>query len=327
MARDALTVESSEPAAVVSKPRARILAMGGGKGGVGKSFLTANLAHCFARSGHRAVAVDADLEGANLHTCLGVPSPRTGLADFVAGRQDDLRKLLVETSLSNLQLIGGTHANLHQPQPGHSRRVEFLRGLRALDTDFVLIDLGAGTQAATLDYFLVADMGLLVLHPEPTSVENAYAFLRAAFYRRLRLAVLGHDVRSLIREVVDQRNERGVRNPQDLLREIERIDPVEGRRVAQTMQKFKPRIVINDVKREEDVTLGFEVASVCRKYFGFEAEYLGYVNHDEAVRQSVNLGRPLVDYLEDSEASSYLRRIARKIVGSLAETGLPGAQS
>ena len=161
MAGDALTLESPEPAAALSKPRARIVAMGGGKGGVGKSFLTANLAHCFARSGYRAVAVDGDLEGANLHTCLGVPSPRTGLADFVAGRQDDLGKLLVETSLPNLQLIGGTHANLHQPQPGHSRRVEFLRGLRALDTDFVLIDLGAGTQASTLDYFLVADMGLI----------------------------------------------------------------------------------------------------------------------------------------------------------------------
>lgn len=319
--------ESSALAAVSSGPRTRILAVGGGKGGVGKSFLTANLAYSLARAGHRVVAVDADLEGANLHTCLGVPSPPTGLADFVAGRQEDLGKLLVETSLSNLQLIAGTHAKLDQPQPGHTRRVEFLRGLRGLNADFVLVDLGAGTQAATLDYFLVADKGLLVLQPEPTSVENAYAFLRAAFYRRLRLAVLGHDVRSLIREVVDQRNELGVRNPQDLLREIERLDPVEGSRVAQTMQTFKPCIIINDVQRKEDIRLGFAVASVCRKYFGFDAEYLGYVNHDEAVRRSVTARRPLVDFVEGSEASSYLQRIAHKLVVATAEIRSSGATS
>ncbi len=307
--------------------RTRILAIGGGKGGVGKSFVAANLSYTLARAGYRVVAVDADLEGPNLHTCLGVRNTRVGLADFVAGREDDLGKLLLETPEHGLQLIAGTYANLDQPQPGHLRRVEFLRGLRQLDTDFVLIDLGAGSQAATLDYFLVADEGLMVLQPEPTSVENAYAFLRAAFYRRLRLAVLGQDVRSLIREAVDQRNELGIRSPLDLLREIESLDPVEGRRLVEIMSQFRPRIIINDVERKEDIKLGFAVASVCRKYFGFEAEYLGYVNHDESVRKSVMQGRPLVDYRESSDAASYIKRIAHKLVQSMTETSSSGVQS
>ena len=299
------------------RPRPQMIAVGGGKGGVGKSFLSANLASNLARSGYRVVAVDADLEGANLHTCLGVPGPPIGLADFVAGREDDLGKLLVETHEPGLQLIAGTHANLDQAQPGHARRVKFLGGLRQLDADFILLDLGAGLHAAPLDYFLVSDLGLVVLHPEPTSVENAYAFLRAAFYRRLRLAVVGHQARALICEAMDQRNERGIRSPQDLLREIESLDPVEGRRVVETVREFRPHIVINEVRQAEDVKLGFAVASVCRKYFGFESEYLGYVNHDNSVRQSVLAGQPLVHYREESDAAAYLQRITRKVIRSL----------
>src|SRR3990172_6220413 len=54
----------------------RLIALGGGKGGVGKTFLAANLAASLARAGARVVAVDTDVEGANLHTWLGVASPR-----------------------------------------------------------------------------------------------------------------------------------------------------------------------------------------------------------------------------------------------------------
>jgi flagellar biosynthesis protein FlhG len=293
---------------------ARVLSVGGGKGGVGKTFMTANLAVTLARLGYRVVGVDADLEGANLHTCLGVPSPTRSLADFVAQREDDLGKLVIDTPHKGVQIIAGTHANLGEAQPSHLRRVRLMRSLRQLPADFVLLDLGAGTHASVLDYFLVGDDGLLVIQPEPTSVENAYSFLRAAFYRRMRLAMVGHGVRKLVTEAMDQRNERGLRTPNDLLREIEQRDPSEGRRFVETMKSFHPRLVINEVRTAEDVKLGFAVASVCKRYFGIEAEYLGYVNHDEAARQSVIAKRPVVDFQAGSDASIYLQRIARKLV-------------
>jgi flagellar biosynthesis protein FlhG len=288
--------------------------MGGGKGGVGKTFVTANLAVALARMGYRVVAVDVDLEGANLHTCLGVPTPRVSLADFVAQREDDLGKLVVETSEVNLRIIAGTHSNLGEAQPSHLRRVRLMRSLRQLPADFVLLDLGAGMHSAVLDYFLVGDDGLIVLHPEPTSVENAYTFLRAAFYRRLRLAMVGHGVRKLVTQAMDQRNERGIRTPDELLREIESLDPLEGRRFTDTMRAFRPRIIINEVRTAEDVKLGFAVASVCRKYFGLEAEYLGYINHDEAARQSIAARQPVLEFHGKSDAAIYLQRIARKLV-------------
>ena len=298
------------------KPATRIISVGGGKGGVGKSFVVANLAVAIAETGRRVVAVDADLEGANLHTCLGLRAPQVSLADFVAQRVDDLGKLVSETQFDGLQLIAGTHSRLGDAQPSRARRVRLMQALRTLDTDYVVLDLGAGSEASVLDYFLVADEGLVVLAPEPTSVENAYTFLRAAFYRRLRLAMLGHGARDLVTRAMDLRNERGIRTPLDLLKEIETIDSQEAARFSQTMRSFRPRLVVNQARTAEDVRLGFAICSVCKKHLGFEPEYLGYVNHDEAARQSISARKPVLDFKRDSDAAIYLQRIARKLVAS-----------
>jgi flagellar biosynthesis protein FlhG len=279
--------------------------------------LAANLSAILARGGARVIAVDTDVEGANLHTWLGVPAPRASLADFVAGHVQDPADLVIETPIPKLGLIAGTHGNLGASQPEPSRRIELLQRLRRLPCDFVFVDCGAGAHAATIDYFLVSDDGVLVLHPEPTSLENAYSFLRAAFYRRMQLVMQKHDVRELVREAMDQRNARGIKTPVDLLREVEAMDPEEGRRFAKSMRAFRPRIIVNEVESADEIKLGFSVRSVCRRFFGIDADYVGYVNRDPAVREAVLARRPLIDVKPKSDAAVYLQRIARR----LAEPG------
>ena len=292
----------------------RLIPFGGGKGGVGKTFVAANLATTLAKAGHRVIAVDGDLEGANLHTALGVTRPKSSMAEYAAEREEDVRKLLEETPFPNLRLIAATRPNLANPQPSHALRVRFVRALRTLPADFVFIDLGAGADSTVMDYFMVCDDGVVVIAPEPTSVENAYAFMRAAFYRRLRLAMLSAEVRKVVALAMDERNERGIRTPLDLLREVKSIDTEEAHRFVDVMRAFRPRIIVNDVRTAEDIRLGFSVRSVCRKYFAIDAEYLGYVNHDSAARASVRARRPLVDSDPRSDAAVYLARIARKLI-------------
>ena len=264
-------------------------------------------------AGYRVVAIDTDIEGPNLHTWLGVGSPQRSLADFVAGRSGDLLGLVSETATPGLGLVAATHGNLAAAQPSDERRIELLRQARALNCDFVFLDCGAGAHPANIDYFLAGDEGLLVLHPEPTSVENTYTFIRAAFYRRMQLAMQKHDVRERVREAMDQRNERGIRTPLHLLREIELMDPEEGQRFVQSMRAFRPRLVVNEVASTEDVKLGFSVRTVCKKFFGIEADYLGYLNRDPAVLDAVRRKKTLLQEKPDSDAAIYLRRIARKL--------------
>jgi flagellar biosynthesis protein FlhG len=125
--------------------------------------------------------------------------------------------------------------------------------------------------------------------------------------------MVSHGVRTVVTLAMDERNERGIRTPLDLLREIRAIDPTEGARFVETMRAFRPRVVVNDVRTADDIKLGFSIRSVCRKYFGIDAEYLGYVNHDDAARRSIRDRRPIVASKPRSDASIYIARIARKL--------------
>jgi MinD-like ATPase involved in chromosome partitioning or flagellar assembly len=108
-----------------------------------------------------------------------------------------------------------------------------------------------------------------------------------------------HDMRKVVTLAMDQRNDRGIRTPLELLREIQTLDPAEGTRFVETMHAFHPRLVINDVRTADDIN-----------------EYLGYVNHDESARRSVRARRPLIDVYPRSDAAIYISRIARKLLAN-----------
>jgi flagellar biosynthesis protein FlhG len=180
------------PGAPVRRPRAarasararRVIAIGGGKGGIGKSLVAVNLAIELARREERVVLVDADLGGANLHTCLGIDLPRRTLSDFIERRAQRIEDVVTPTGIPGLGLISGAMDHLDAANPKYAQKMRLMRSIQSLDVDHVILDLGAGTHLNVLDLFLVSDHGILVLVPEPTAVENVYRFVKAAFWRR-----------------------------------------------------------------------------------------------------------------------------------------------
>jgi flagellar biosynthesis protein FlhG len=292
-----------------------VWAVGGGKGGIGKSFLVANLGAVAASLGWRVILVDADLGGANLHTCLGVRGgSRVNLSDYLEDRIVDLEKATIDTPVPGMRLILGALGHVGARETTRAQRSELLRRVGELSADVVILDLAAGTERSTLDFFLVSDEGFIVTTPEPPAIENAYGFLRAAFYRRLGHAISGSRSREILRQAMESRNERGIRTPQELLEEIERIDPEEGRRCRQVIGDFRPRLIMNQVRDSEEIKMGFSIRSACRKFFGVDLEYVGYVNFDPAVMRSIKGRQLLVLDYPQSDGAVYVRRIARKIL-------------
>jgi flagellar biosynthesis protein FlhG len=293
----------------------QVWAVGGGKGGIGKTFLAANLGTVAASLGRRVILIDVDLGGANLHTCLGIRGgSRTNLSDYLEERVVDLEKASIETPVPGLRLILGALGHAGARETTQTQRAELIRAVRALPADLVILDLAAGTERATLDFFLVSDCSFIVTTPEPTAIENAYAFLRASYYRRIGHALSTSTVRDLLREAMDQRNQRGIHTPADLLEEVDRLDPSEGQRFRRVLQEFRPRLILNQVRSSDEVKMGFSIRSVCRKYFGIDLEYVGYVNFDTAAWRSVKERTPLVLGYPQSDGALYIRRIVRKIL-------------
>ncbi len=299
------------------KRQPRVWAVAGGKGGVGKSLICANFALTLAKMGRKVLAIDLDLGGSNLHTCLGVEASKSGVGDWFAGRVRDLKDLYVQGPEPLLKLITGSSDPVNILKKVENRSVELVEQLRAQPFDDVVIDLGAGTQDSTVDFFLHADDGILSILPEPTSVENAYRFIRTIFLSRLRNADVPQGIKEVIEAAFDQKNFLGIRTPADLLAVVERLDPVALEVLKKSIEGFRPNIVINQVRSQADIDIGLSICSVCRRYFGINARYVGYLEYDNSVWRAVRNKKAVVQEFPNSILTSRFDRMTRTLLGEM----------
>lgn len=157
---------------------ARIIAVTSGKGGVGKTNLTVNLAIALTRAGQRVIVIDADLGMANVDVVLGTVS-----------KYHLMHLLQPEISLTDVLIRGPYGVNYISGGSAIERAVELSAAERQqlMDkltvcgemADIILVDTGAGLGQSVLDFILAADEVLLVTTPEPTAITDAYAVMKA----------------------------------------------------------------------------------------------------------------------------------------------------
>lgn len=296
-----------------------IWAIGGGKGGVGKSFISSNIAMCLARLGRPVTLVDLDLGGANLHTYLGGKAPEVSLSDFTSGRVRDLNQITVRTEVSGLSYISGSNDSLNAAELDPQSRDNLIQAIKCLPTSHVILDLGAGTSANTLDFFLAAQRKIVAVTPEPTSIENTYRFLKSSFYRQLKSAERDLGLEGLIEEAMDAKNQHGIRAPSDLIRHVSSRDQQTGTRLLEKISEFEIQILLNQVRTRQDIDVGTSMSTVCRKYFGIEAQFLGYIDHDNAVWQALRKRRPLMVEYPNSAIVGQFLRITKQLIHPQAQ--------
>jgi flagellar biosynthesis protein FlhG len=295
------------------KKERQIWAIAGGKGGIGKSFVTANLGIALCERGKKVIVVDADLGGANLHTLLGIPQPPMSLDNFIRGGMRSMKGLLTETGIPNLQLIAGAHDILALGNPKQSQKQKIMRHIYSLDADHIILDLATGMAPHVFDLFLISENGILLVTPEPTSLENAYQFIRGVFFQRWMHMATDNAIKKLIEVAMDANNPEGIRTPFDLLARVEKVDSEAGKMFRKGMQDFRPRLILNQARNRKEAEFGFAVRSVCRKYFGLELSYLGYILYDHNVYLSVQRGRPFFQDYPSSDATECVRDIATRM--------------
>jgi flagellar biosynthesis protein FlhG len=200
-------------------------------------------------------------------------------------------------------------------RPG--RKARWARELKNLEADYVLLDLGAGTQPATLDLFLSADFGICVSAPEPPAVEASYRFVRAAFVRALRRALVKD--RFKLRLVERAEAELGpLPPPQALVHAIARYDTNLGQLAATELSRIRPRLVINSARLRADTDLGSAMCDLARRHLGVNFDYVGHIEQDDAVWLSVVHKRPVLIDSPTSKGARNLERIARRILALAA---------
>ena len=163
-----------------TRPLARVITVTSGKGGVGKSNTSINLAIQFRRQGKRVVILDADFGLANIEIMFGAV-PKHNLYDLIY-QGKSIQEIITWGPMNVGFISGGSGisgmANLNREQLSY-----IIQNLAQLDAiaDIIIVDTGAGIADAVLEFLVASGEILLVTTPEPTSITDSYSLLKALY--------------------------------------------------------------------------------------------------------------------------------------------------
>ena len=154
----------------------RIITVSSGKGGVGKTNLSINIALAYAQLGKKVIVMDADLGLANVNVVLGI-IPKYNLYHLIR-RQKGMRDIILDTSYG-IQIVAGASGFSKIANLSDDERERFIEELSELSTaDVIIIDTSAGVSNNVLAFIAAADDALIVTTPEPTAITDAYGIIK-----------------------------------------------------------------------------------------------------------------------------------------------------
>ncbi|MBR0030768.1 MAG: AAA family ATPase [Treponema sp.] len=294
----------------------QIIPIASGKGGVGKSLLSANLAIALGKAGKKVVLADLDLGASNLHLVIGQASPKTGIGTFLAG-EHKFEDIIEETDYENVRFIAGD-----SEIPGLSalkifQKNSLIKKFQSLDADYLIIDLGAGTHLTILDLFLLSPQGIVVTAPTVTATLNGYLFLKNAVFRLMAatfkkgtkaaeyLDKLKNDAMSLQRLYIPK-----------LIEQIDTVDPENARLFRERISQFHPRLIVNMIDEPKDADKAQKIRRSCQQYLGLEVDSLGVMYRDSMQDRALASRLPVTVYKPGAVLSQAVFRIAEKIIQS-----------
>ena len=168
--------------------RARIMALTSGKGGVGKTFLSANLAAALAKRGRKVLVLDADLGLANLDVVLNL-HPKITLHDVFTGKVHLEDAILPAPGGFSVLLAGSGLVEYSRLTPEVREQLQRIIDTLAPRFDHILLDTGAGISDVVLYAVSLADDVLVLATPEPTSMTDAYATIKVLATQQQRRAL------------------------------------------------------------------------------------------------------------------------------------------
>lgn len=292
----------------------RVVAIGGGKGGIGKSLVAANVGIFLATLNKRVILVDASFGAANLHIFAGIPRPSRSLSEMLAPNGPRLAELAVATHVPGVKLVGGVYDPPSIAEPGRALLDLLGDQIHELPADWVVIDLGPGIGAPTLELFLTAEVQLIVAVPDPTSIELMHRFVKAAFLRSLERRGIAHLAHAVSRD--PRHFEGGTPSALDVYLNAVADRATEVDELRDAILAFSPHLVINSARSKSDMELGRAVASAARRRLATPIRYLGHLEYDEAVWASTRRRRPLLIEHPETRIAKCFERVARGILAA-----------
>jgi len=295
----------------------QIIPVAGGKGGVGKSLIAANLAIALAQAGKKTYLIDMDLGASNLHLILGEYGAKKGIGTFLS-KASKFDEIITKTQYENLFFIPGD-----SEIPGYAalrakHRNALAKEFIKLDADYIIIDLGAGTHVGVLDFFLLSARGIVVTTPSVTATLDAYIFLKNVVFRMMTSAFPSGSKGAIFLENLrkDASSMQMMYIPK-ITEQLKEIDKDNASVFIRRLEKFKPRLIMNIIDDPKDTEKALKIRRSCRQYLDIDLEHLGVVYRDSMQDVALSSKLPILIYKPQSMVSQAIYRISEKIITSM----------
>ncbi len=291
---------------------ATIISIASGKGGVGKSVIAANLALLLAKNGKRVTLADLDIGGADIHILFGLMNPALTLTDFLNRRVERLEDIAQALPVhSGLTLIPGTGDTLATANMPYAKKKRLIRHLKNLQSDVVIVDIGAGTSYHALDFFLMADHHVAVATPDPTSVLDLYRFIKLAAIRRVLASFLARGA------MADALSDRDFCSVEEVLEVAGQTDEASRVVAEAALRTFHPMLILNRLSGRAHVNVA-ALKKLLTQYIGGDLTLLGEIPDDPAMERAVRSYLPVVDREPTAPAAVALAAIAAALLTRMA---------
>lgn len=285
-----------------------VLPIAGGKGGIGKSGLTANLGLALARLEHRVIVVDADLGGSDLHNILGLDNQRAGLGELLVSKGMTIDQVLHPVLEPRFRFVPGDAMVVATANPSFQKKRKLLHSLKGLDADFTLLDLGAGTAITVMDFFLTSPLSILVMLPDTPALLGAFNFLKNALFRALgRIFRDNAKTAAALTQFQTRSRGPGAMKMEDLIRAIDHAVPGQGQRARRAVARWRPKLILNRVRRVDDFVFARQLERWAAEDLELKVEVAGFLPEDDVVRDAAVKG---VAALDLDPRAPYCRAVA-----------------
>jgi len=156
--------------------KTRVIAVSSGKGGVGKTNMSINIAIAYAQLGKKVLVMDADLGLANVNVAMGI-IPKYNLYHLIRQKKK-MKDIIIDTDFG-IQIVAGASGFSKIANLSDSERDHFIEEISNMDAvDVIIIDTSAGVSTNVLDFIAAADDAVIVTTPEPTAITDAYGIIK-----------------------------------------------------------------------------------------------------------------------------------------------------
>jgi len=300
----------------------RLYAVGGGKGGTGKSFTTANLGTILSQQGNKVLLVDLDLGASNLHTFLALGKPQISLKQYLGKEVNDINEVVLETTQPNLSIISSSGCSLEVANLYYAQKIKLIRAINKLSYDYIFIDLGSGTHFNTLDFYLISNHGILITTPEPVSIENMFRFIKSLYLRKLKAVFKDNGLNIICRDYLKNVKDSDIASFSDIIKFVRQYDDENNTRIENCIKDENIGLILNQFRWQVDKEFGQKITKICNKHLYFNYHFLGTISSDNKIVDATMNNRVFVKECSDAKPATEIYNIARAITEESFEQAL-----